>query len=94
MIDSFSKVLYCRFLRQIIFCFEKAVLSLVTSVGTKKKFSVLMRNRTSDLRISFSDALTLNYRDCTVSEVYYEVHMTSQASCILLGSAVSIASCL
>ena len=32
-----------------------------------------MRKRTSDLR---SDALLLSHRDSTVSEVYYEVHMT------------------
>ena len=36
-----------------------------------------MRNRTSDLRISRSDALPLSHRDSTVSEVYYEVHLTS-----------------
>ena len=35
-----------------------------------------MRNRTSDLRIPRSDALPLSHRDSTVSEVYYEVHMT------------------
>ena len=35
-----------------------------------------MRNRTSDLRIPRSDALQLSLRDSTVSEVYYEVHMT------------------
>ena len=35
-----------------------------------------MRNRTSDLRIPRSDTLPLSHRDSTVSEVYYEVHMT------------------
>ena len=47
--------------------------------GTKKKFWVPIRNRTSDLRIPRSDALPLSHRDSTVSEseVYYEVHMTS-----------------
>ena len=35
-----------------------------------------MRNRTSDFRILRSDALPLSHRDSTVSEVYYEVHMT------------------
>ena len=35
-----------------------------------------MRNRTSDLQIPRSDALPLSHRDSTVSEVYYEVHMT------------------
>ena len=44
--------------------------------GTKKKFRVPIRNRTSDLRIPRSDALPLSHRDSTVSEVYYEVHMT------------------
>ena len=44
--------------------------------GTKKKFWFPIRNRTSDLRIPRSDALPLSHRDSTVSEVYYEVHMT------------------
>ena len=35
-----------------------------------------MRNRTSDLRILRTDALSLSHRDFMVSEVYYEVHMT------------------
>ena len=35
-----------------------------------------MRNQTSDLRISRSDALPLSHRDSTASEVYFEVHMT------------------
>ena len=35
-----------------------------------------MRNRTSDLRIPRSDALPLSHRDCTVSVVYYDVHMS------------------
>ena len=35
-----------------------------------------MRNRTSDRRIPRSDALSLSHKDSTVSEVYYEVHMT------------------
>ena len=35
-----------------------------------------MRNRTSDLRIPHSDALPLNHRDSTVSDVYNKVHMT------------------
>ena len=35
-----------------------------------------MRNRTSDPRIPCSNALPLSHRDSTVSEVYYEVHMT------------------
>ena len=35
-----------------------------------------MRNQTSDSRIPCFDALPLSHRDFTVSEVYYEVHMT------------------
>ena len=35
-----------------------------------------MRNLESDPRIPRSDALPLSHRDSTVSEVYYEVHMT------------------
>ena len=35
-----------------------------------------MRNRSSDLRIPRSDTLPLSHRDSTVSEMYYEVHMT------------------
>ena len=45
--------------------------------GTKNKFWVPMRNRTWNLRIPRSDALPLSHRGSTVSEVYYEVHMTS-----------------
>ena len=43
---------------------------------TKKKCWVRMKNRTSDLLIPRSDALPLSHRDSTVSEVYYEVHIT------------------
>ena len=35
-----------------------------------------MRNGTSDLRIPRSDALPLSHKDSTMSEVYYEVHLT------------------
>ena len=42
----------------------------------KKKLLVPMSNRTSDFRIPRSDALPLSHRESTVSEVYYEVHMT------------------
>ena len=35
-----------------------------------------MKNRTSDLRILRSEALLLSHRHSTVSEIYYEVHMT------------------
>ena len=34
-----------------------------------------MRNRTSDLWILHTDALSLSHRDSMVSEVYYEVHL-------------------
>ena len=54
----------------------KDIFRPVTSVGQRKKFLDPMRNRTSDLRIPRSDALPLSHRDSTVSEVYYEVHMT------------------
>ena len=55
---------------------EKDVFSACHERGAKKKSRVPMRNRTSDLRIPRSDALPLSHRDSTVSEVYYEVHMT------------------
>ena len=42
----------------------------------KKKLLVPMSNRTSDFRIPRSDAIPLSHRESTVSEVYYEVHMT------------------
>ena len=48
--------------------------------GTKKKFWVFTRNRTSDLRIPRSDALPLSHRDSTVArrgEVCYEVENSS-----------------
>ena len=53
---------------------KKDVFRLVTSVGKGKTFP--MRNRTLDFRIPRSDALPLSHRESTVSEVYYEVHMT------------------
>ena len=48
---------------------------LVTSVGQRKILSPHEETnlRPSDLR---SDALPLSHRDSTVSEVYYEIHMT------------------
>ena len=48
---------------------------LVTSVGQRKILSPHEESnlRPSDLR---SDALPLSHRDSTVSEVYYEIHMT------------------
>ena len=44
--------------------------------GTKKKFWAAPRNQTSDGRIPRFNALPLSHRESTVSEVYYEVHMT------------------
>ena len=55
---------------------EKDVFSACHERGAKKKSRVPIRNRNSDLRIPRSDALPLSHRDSTVSEVYYEVHMT------------------
>ena len=40
-----------------------------------KKFWVLMRNQTSDLRIPRPDALPLSHRDSAVSVVCYKVYM-------------------
>ena len=53
----------------------KYVFNLVTSVGQRKKFWGLMRNRTSDLRIPRSDVLSVSHRDSTMSKVYQEVLM-------------------
>ena len=44
-----------------------------------------MRNRTSGLRIPWSDALSVSPRDSTVSKVYFEVHMT----CFLYTTRIS-----
>ena len=49
-----------------------------------------MRNRASDLRIPRSDALPLSHRDSTVSEVYYEVHMTRVLHTARISSADSV----
>ena len=46
------------------------------ALDDEKHSRILMRNRTSDLRIPRSDALPLSHRDSTMSEVYYEVPMT------------------
>ena len=57
---------------------------------TKEKFWVPLRNQTSDLRISQSDALPLSHRDSTVSKAHCEVvyiHI-QHLSCILLGLAM------
>ena len=62
---------------------------LVTSVG-QKNFWVLVRNRTSDLRIPCSDALPLGHRDSTVSEVYYEVQMTRVLHTAMINNVDSV----
>ena len=69
--DNISVIIYCNLWRNKERCFSSC-----HERGTKKKFLVPIRNRTSDLRITRSDALPLSHRDSTVSEVYYEVHMT------------------
>ena len=56
---------------------EKDVFCHVTSVGQRKNSKFGMRNRTSNLRIPRLDALPLSHEDSTVSDIYYEVHMTS-----------------
>ena len=63
---------------------------LVTSVGQRKKFWVPLRNQTSNLWISQSDALPLSHRDSMVSKAHCEViyvHI-QHLSCILLGLAM------
>ena len=55
---------------------EKDVFHFVSSVGQRESSRVSMRNRISDLRIPRSDTLPLSHKDSTVSEGYYEVHMT------------------
>ena len=47
-----------------------------------------MRNRASNLRIPRSDALS--HRDSTVSEVYYEVHVTRFLHTARISSADSV----
>ena len=71
---------------------EKVVISSCHERGTKKTFRVPIRNRISDLRIPCSDALPQSRRDSMVSKAYYKVHIW-HTSCILLRSAMSIASC-
>ena len=44
--------------------------------GTKKKFRVPVRNRTSEVRMPRTYALLPSNRDSKVSEAYNEVHMT------------------
>ena len=47
-----------------------------------------MRNRASDIRIPRSDALS--HGDSTVSEIYYEVHMTRVLHTARISSADSV----
>ena len=71
---------------------EKGGISSCHENGTKKTFWVPIRNWTSDLRIPRSDALPQSRRDSVLSKAYYKVHIW-HASCILLRSVMSIASC-
>ena len=59
------------FFKNILFL-EKYLFRLVTVLEQRK----MMRNRTSDLRISRSDTLPLSHIVFTVIEVYYEVYIT------------------
>ena len=49
-----------------------------------------MRNRTSDLRILRTDALSLSHRDSMVSEAYYEVHMTRSLHTARISNVYSV----
>ena len=49
-----------------------------------------MRDQTSDLWILRSDALPLSPRDSTVSEFYYEVHMTRVLHTARIGNVDSV----
>ena len=64
---------------------EERCFSSCQEYGAKKTFWVPVWNQTSDLRIPWSDALTLSHRDSTVSEAYYKVHMI----CILHTAGIS-----
>ena len=68
-VNPFRELL--NFLFSKVYCFSSC-----HERETKRKFWVPMRNRTSDLHIPRSDALPLSHRDSTMSEVYYEVHIT------------------
>ena len=61
---------------------EKDVFRLVTSVGQRKKFWVPMRNRTSDLRISCSDALPLSSSNCGERGLLRSLYDTRPANCL------------
>ena len=60
--------------------------------ATKKKFWVPMRNQTSDLQIPCSNALSLSHRDYSEGGLLWS--SVWHTSCTLLGSAMSIISCL
>ena len=60
--------------------------------GTKKKLWVSMRNQTSDLQIPCSNALSLSHRDYSEGGLLWS--SVWHTSCTLLGSAMSIISCL
>ena len=49
-----------------------------------------MRNQTSGLWILHSVALPLSHRYSTVSEVYYEVHMTCPAYTVRISNVDSV----
>ena len=49
-----------------------------------------MRNRTSDLWSSRSDALPLSHRDCLVSGVYYKVHVTRVLHTVRINNVDSV----
>ena len=60
---------------------EKKVFSSCHERGTKEKFWVSLRNRTSDLRIPRFDALPLNHRDSMVRKAHYEgMHYAGRVS--------------
>ena len=52
---------------------ERCFFRLVTSVGQRK---ILSPHQESNLRTLRSDGLPLSHKDSTVSDVFYEVHMT------------------
>ena len=80
-----------RYAKQTSFLVEKDVFSSCQERRTSKKFWVLMTNQTSHLRIPHSYALPLRHGDSILSKAHYEVYIC-HGSCILLGSAMSLAS--
>ena len=69
---------------------ENDVFRLVTSVGQKKKSESPWGTQVEPWS---SNAPPLSHRDSMVRETHYKVHVW-HSSCILLGSAMSIKSCL